>query len=72
MMRPRRYSMSAKQRLHELVEQLPASEIETAVELLESLVEAPVDPEMLARIDAARRNHGAGIPHEEVLKEFGL
>jgi hypothetical protein len=64
--------MSAKQRLHELVEQLPASEIETAVELLESLVEAPVDPEMLARIDAARQERGVGIPHEEILKEFGL
>jgi len=62
--------MSTKQRLHELVEQIPAAELEAAVELLESLVEAPVDAEMLARIDAARRRRGAGIPHEEILKEF--
>ena len=64
--------MSPKQRLHELVEQLPAAEIEAAVELLQALVEAPVDPEMLARMNAARPKRGAGIPHEEVLKEFGL
>jgi hypothetical protein len=70
-MKSRRYTVSAKKRLHELVEQVPESEIETAVELLEALVEAPVDPEMLARFDAARRKRGAGIPHEEVLKEFG-
>jgi hypothetical protein len=62
--------MSAKQRLHDLVEQLPPSGIETAVEFLESLVEQPVDADMLARIDAARQERSAGVPHEEVLKEF--
>ena len=34
--------------------------------------EAPVDPEMLASIDAARANPSPGIPHEEILREFGL
>jgi hypothetical protein len=34
--------------------------------------EAPVDPEMLARIDAARAHPSPGIPHVEVLREFGL
>ena len=34
--------MSGEQKLHELVERLPTSELETAVELLEGLVEAPV------------------------------
>jgi len=35
--------------------------------------EAPVDPDMLARIDAARAHPPpAGIPHEDVLREFGL
>ena len=63
--------MSAKQRLHDLVEPLPASGVEPAVEFLESLVEAPVDPDMLARIDAGRQQRGSGIPHEEVLEEFG-
>ena len=41
-------------------------------ELLESLVEAPVDPEMLARIDAARRERRVGIPHAEILKDSGF
>jgi hypothetical protein len=63
--------MSAKQRLHDLVEQLPASGIEAAVEFLESLVEPPIDPDMLARIDAARQQRCTGIPHEEVLEELG-
>jgi hypothetical protein len=35
--------------------------------------EAPVDSEMLARIDAARtRPPCTGVPHEDVLREFGL
>jgi hypothetical protein len=33
--------------------------------------EPPVDPEMLKRIDAARTQGGPGIPHEEILREFG-
>jgi hypothetical protein len=34
--------------------------------------EAPVDPEMLARIDGARASRSPGIPHAEVMGEFGL
>lgn len=34
--------------------------------------EQPVDPEMLARIDAARAHPSPGIPHEEILREFGV
>jgi hypothetical protein len=34
--------------------------------------EQPVDSEMLARIDAARANPSPGIPHEEILREFGV
>lgn len=34
--------------------------------------EAPVDPEILARIDAARANPSPGIPHDEMLRDFGL
>jgi hypothetical protein len=33
--------------------------------------EQPVDPEMLARINDARVHPSAGIPHEEILREFG-
>ncbi len=58
--------MSEKQRLQDLVEQLPASGIEPAVEFLEALVVPPIDSEMLARIDAARQERRSGVPHGEV------
>jgi len=61
MVKSRRNTMSAEQRLHDLVEQLPASGVEPAVEFLESLVEAPLDPDMLARIDDARQQRSIGI-----------
>jgi hypothetical protein len=65
--------MSEKERLHHLIDELPDSEISAAIRFLQFLVlqEAPVDAEMLARIDAARVNPSAGIPHEEILREFG-
>jgi hypothetical protein len=51
-----------------------AEEITAAERYLRFLIarEAPVDPEMLARIDAARAHPSPGIPHAEVLREFGL
>ena len=66
--------MSDKQHLHLLVDRLPETEIEAAARYLQFLVsqEAPVDPELLRRIDAARANPGEGIPHEEILREYGL
>ena len=66
--------MPDKQQLHHLVDQLPVSEIAAALRFLEFLLsqEAPVDPEMLSRIDEARANPSAGIPHEAVMREFGL
>ena len=66
--------MPDKQQLHQLVDRLPATELAAALRFLEFLLsqEAPVDPEMLARIDAARTDPSPGIPHEEVMREFGL
>ena len=64
----------SKEQLHELVNRLPESEIAPAARYLEFLVnheEQPVDQEMVARIDAARTHLSPGIPHEEVLREFG-
>jgi hypothetical protein len=58
-----------------LIDRLPGSEIEVAAcypEFLLARDEPPVDPEILARIDAARANPSAGIPHDEILHEFGL
>ena len=65
--------MSEKEQLHHLIEQLPDSEIVAAKRFLQFLTaqEAPVEPEMLARIDAARANPSPGISHEEILREFG-
>ena len=65
--------MQTKQRIHELVDRLPEAEIGAAASYLEFLLahdEAPIDPEMLKRIDAARAQQGSGIPHAEILREF--
>ena len=57
----------SKQQLHELVDRLPESEAAAAARYLGFLIandEAPIDPEMLKRIDAARAQSGPGIPHD--------
>src|SRR5215472_5021384 len=77
-----------KQHAHALVERLDASQVPTAVRFLEfmlldpvsrALATAPFDDEPLSA--AGRRaiaeadewlQHHKGIPHEEVLAEFGL
>jgi len=67
--------MTDRQRLHELIDQLPGEEITAAERYLRFLIaqeEPAVDAEMLARIDAARAHPSAGIAHDEVLREFGL
>jgi hypothetical protein len=66
--------MLDKQHLHRLVDQLPDSELTAAARYLEFLLshEAPVDPEMLARIDQARAHPPTGVSHDDVLREFGL
>ena len=67
--------MSGKEQLRDLIEKLPESEITAAVRYLEFLIsreEPPVEPEMLARIDAARAKPSAGIAHEEILREYDL
>lgn len=66
--------MPPKQHLHELVDQLPESEISAALRYLEFLLahESPVSPDMLARIDTARANPEPGIPHDDLLREYGL
>jgi hypothetical protein len=76
-----------KQQAHELIERLAPSQISAVVHLLEvmtdpvaySLANAPVDDEPVSdeearEIAAARASldRGEGIPHENVLAEFGL
>jgi hypothetical protein len=67
--------MTDKQQLHALVDRLPETESEAAARYLQFLIsqeELPLEPAMLDRIDAARKNSGPGISHEEILHEFGL
>lgn len=76
-----------KQRAHQLLDRLDAGQLEAIVRLLQvmtdpvarSLVNAPMDDEPVSEeeareIAAARAclDRGEGIPHEQVLAEFGL
>ena len=67
--------MPDKQQLHALVDRLPEAEAKAAARYLQFLIsrdKEPVDPAMLARIYAARKNPAPGIAQEEVLREFDL
>jgi secreted protein with Ig-like and vWFA domain len=76
-----------RQRAHQLLDQLDAAQFDAVVRLLEAMVEplarslalAPVDeeeitPETAAALDRARASlaRGEGIPHEEIVREYGL
>lgn len=77
-----------KQHAHELIERLGDSQVAMAVRFLEfmmldpvsrSLATAPVDDEPLTEKEevalyASKEwfKHNQGIPHEEILAEFGL
>jgi hypothetical protein len=70
-----------KQRAHQLLDQLPPSQLEAVVRLLEVMTDtsSPEDGDTLS--NAERKaiaeadewlKHNKAIPHEEVLAEFGL
>jgi len=76
-----------KERAHELIERLPASQLAAVVGLLEAILDpvayaianAPVDDEPLSadeeRAVAEAREwlrHNQPIPHEQVLAELGI
>ena len=74
-----------KEHAHELIERLAPRQVSAVVGLLEamldpgSLANAPVEEaeitaETAAALDRARASlaRGEGIPHEEILREFGL
>ncbi|HXE15532.1 MAG TPA: hypothetical protein VN633_25655 [Bryobacteraceae bacterium] len=77
-----------KQHAHELIERLEESQVVTVVRFLEfmmldpvsrCLMTAPVDDEPLTIKEEHALNtskdwfrHNQGIPHEEILAEFGL
>jgi hypothetical protein len=83
----KRIMADTKEHAHELIDRLPPERLSAVVGLLEamldempdSLVNAPEDdeeltPEMAAAIERARASlaRGEGIPHEEILREFGV
>lgn len=74
-----------KEHAYELIDRLPPTQLSAVVGLLEamldplSLANAPVEeeeltPETAAALERARASlaHGEGIPHEEILREFGV
>jgi hypothetical protein len=76
-----------RQQAHALLDLLPAAKLNAVRSLLEVMVEplarsltlAPVDEEELTPATAealararASLSRGEGIPHEEILREFGL
>jgi hypothetical protein len=74
-----------KEHAYELIDRLPPTQLSAVVGLLEamldstSLANAPVEeqeitPETAAALDRARASlaRGEGIPHDEILREFGL
>ena len=76
-----------RQRAHQLIDQLGAAQFDAVLRLLEVMVEpltrslalAPVEeegitPDTAAALERARASlaRGEGIPHEEILREFGL
>jgi hypothetical protein len=77
-----------KQHAHELIDRLDAAQVSAVLPLLQfmllepvsrSLAAAPVEqqpvsPEEAAALDQARisLDHGHGISHEDILREFGL
>jgi hypothetical protein len=74
-----------RRELHVLLDHIPASDVTTARKFLRSLVD-PVSLSLLSALEddepeteaeraaaeSARREPGPGIPHEDVLREFGL
>jgi hypothetical protein len=65
----------SRQHVHELIDQLAPSQIDTVVQLLEVIVEGePVTDEDRRRYHdgLAAFAKGSGIPMESVLAEFGM
>jgi hypothetical protein len=69
--------MVDRQQLHEVVEQLPASELDAALRYLkflwyDSQEEEPIDAQTAAKLDAARTEGGQPVALEEVKRRYCL
>src|ERR1700733_2999347 len=80
-------STDEKQHAHELIDRMAPGEVAAVVSLLEIMLDRlartlasapydgePVNAEEASEVEAAKASlaRGQGIPHEEVLAEFGL
>jgi hypothetical protein len=66
-----------RQHVHELVDRLPPAQLTAVAGLLETMLDRELIGEEEERaVDEAkqwlRENGGKGVPHEEVLADFGL
>jgi hypothetical protein len=74
-----------KKHAYELIDRLPPAQLSAVVGLLEAMLdpvslatmlaeEEEITPETAVALDRARASlaRGEGIPHEEILREFGL
>ena len=69
--------MADRRELHEIVEQLPASELDAALRYLkflwyDSQEEEPIDTQTAAKLDAARAEGGQPVLLEDVKRRYGL
>jgi hypothetical protein len=69
--------MADRQQLHEVVERLPASELDAALRYLrflwyDSQEEEPLDAQTAAKLDAAGAEGGQPIALEEIKRLYGL
>ena len=69
--------MADRQQLHEVVEQLPASELDAALRYLkflwyDSREEEPIDAQTGAKLDAARAEGGQPVALGEIKRRYGL
>ena len=69
--------MADRREIHDVVEQLPVSELDAALRYLrflwyDSQEEEPIDAETAAKLDAARAEGGPRVPLEEVKSRYGL
>lgn len=69
--------MADRQQLHEVVEQLPASELDAALRYLKFLCydsqeEEPIDAQTAAKLDASRAEGGQPVALEEIKRRRGL
>jgi len=78
---------ATKEHAHELIDRLPPAQLAAVASLLEAMLdpaaqaiaslpieEEEITPETAADLDRARASieRGEGIPHEAILREFGL